>query len=97
MWPAYRLNDSDTYVVGYRNLSTTFGTPVLPSAAFAALRDNLSSSDPTVDARRNLYNNVIFPTLASAGGSRRHAAVWRCALAYCGRRGVVVVAMALPV
>jgi hypothetical protein len=64
--PVYRLKDSTRYIVAIRNVKDADGKALPPSAAFKALRDGTSSTDPSVDARRQLYEN-IFAKLAKAG------------------------------
>ncbi|EGD80370.1 hypothetical protein PTSG_10625 [Salpingoeca rosetta] len=70
LWPAERLNNSATYVVGFRNLNTTRGDRIAASPAFASLRDGSSSLIPSVNTRRQRYNSAIFPALAQQGFRR---------------------------
>lgn len=51
-------------------ISESSGLPVEPSAAFLALRDNTTSSDPSIYLRRNHFNEDIFPLLGEIGVSR---------------------------
>merc|ERR1712100_183017 len=71
MWPAQRLVSGRRYIVAMRNMiSESSGLPVEPSAAFLALRDNTTSSDPSIYLRRNHFNEDIFPLLGEIGVSR---------------------------
>ncbi len=70
MWPAKRLTDGGRYIVAMRKLQTNSGDLVASSTAFAALRDNIPSSDPDVESRRARYNSDIFPKLQAAGFTR---------------------------
>lgn len=58
------------YVVGIRGLVDESGAPIAPSAAFQALRDGTPSDDSDVEGRRDLYDEVVFPTLTAQGWSR---------------------------
>ena len=64
--PAIRLEDARRYVVAIRNVVDTSGTPIAPSPAFAALRDDRRFAHPSIRARRAKYAE-LFATLASAG------------------------------
>jgi hypothetical protein len=63
--PAARLKDNRHYAVGIRGLRTRDGTPVTPSAEFAALRDGRASK---IDAA--WYGRDVFGPLAKAGVDR---------------------------
>lgn len=66
--PVVRLRDASRYVVAIRRVVDPDGAPIPPSPAFAALRDN--KPDTTIESRRALYNNDIFPALEKAGVPR---------------------------
>eukprot|EP00055_Hartaetosiga_balthica_P010956 m.48442 g.48442 ORF g.48442 m.48442 type:complete len:649 (-) comp7397_c0_seq1:95-2041(-) len=70
MWPAERLNDSSTYIVAFRNVRNSNGQLVTTSPAFSNLRDNISSTFPSVEWRRTKYEKLIFPSLQKAGFER---------------------------
>jgi len=63
--PAARLEDNHHYAVGIRGLRTRDGSPVTPSAGFAALRDGRESK---IDAE--WYGRDVFAPLAKAGVDR---------------------------
>lgn len=67
--PVVRLRDNARYIVAFRNLTNEDGATIDPSPAFADLRDGTSSDDESVEARRDLYED-IFERLADAGWSR---------------------------
>jgi hypothetical protein len=67
--PVVRLRDNARYIVGFRNLTDKDDATVEPSPAFAALRDGTSSEEASVEARRDLYED-IFEHLADAGWPR---------------------------
>ena len=67
--PAVRLEDGHRYIVAIRNVVDAQGKPLAPSPAFAALRDGTPSTEPSVDLRRSLYDD-IFKRLGSAGVQR---------------------------
>ena len=66
--PVERLKDGTRYIVAIRGAQGPDGT-LPPSAAFAALRDNTTHSDPSVEERRGLYAD-IFMRLEAAGVTR---------------------------
>jgi hypothetical protein len=67
--PVVRLEDSRRYIVAIRGIEGQDG-PIEPSPAFHALRDDLPfDEDPSIDARRSLYDD-IFAKLADAGVAR---------------------------
>ncbi|MEZ4225353.1 MAG: hypothetical protein R3B13_30660 [Polyangiaceae bacterium] len=66
--PMVRLADAHRYIVGIGRLPTSDGT-LKPSAAFRALRDRTTSKEPSVSARRGLYED-IFKRLGDAGVQR---------------------------
>ncbi len=67
--PVVRLEDARRYVIALRGLQTETG-PFEPSDAFKALRDRSGSDEPSVEARRGLYED-IFNHLASADVDRK--------------------------
>ncbi len=67
--PAAPLRDGARYVVAIRGLVDEAGDPIEPSPAFAALRDDSASDEPSVEARRELYAD-IFGALDDAGVPR---------------------------
>ncbi|MBA2320157.1 MAG: hypothetical protein H0V89_03290 [Deltaproteobacteria bacterium] len=58
------------YVVGIRDLVRKDGGPVVPSPAFAALRDGTPSDLPDVALRQAHYDDAIFPVLEADGLDR---------------------------
>ena len=70
VWPAARLKDSTRYIVAMRALKDTDAKLVNASRAFEALRDNISTSDPAVEDRRDYFNKFIFDILESNGIDR---------------------------
>lgn len=68
--PAKPLEFDTHYVVGFRNLNDVDGEPIAPSPAFKALRDLEESPNDDVKKRRQAYEEVVFPTLSSAGFPR---------------------------
>lgn len=69
IWAAKRLDDSRRYIVAVRNLTKVGGAPIQPSVAFKALRDNINTTDPDVELRRDHFRD-IFERLEHAGVSR---------------------------
>lgn len=67
--PAVRLRDSTRYIVAIRRVVNVGGVPLDPSPVFAALRDQTASDDYSVEARRELYED-IFGKLEQAGVAR---------------------------
>lgn len=67
--PVVRLRDGARYIVAFRNLMNEDGETIQPSPVFAALRDGTSSDEPSVEARRDLYED-IFAKLEAKGWSR---------------------------
>ncbi len=67
--PAVRLDDNTRYIVAIRNVVDNSGTPLPASSGFAALRDFTDHEDPSIDARRGLYED-IFQRLGAAGVER---------------------------
>jgi hypothetical protein len=66
--PVVPLADGRRYIVAIRNVRTADGD-VAPSPVFKALRDLESSTEPSVDARRALYED-IFARLTAANVAR---------------------------
>jgi hypothetical protein len=64
--PVVRLKDATRYIVAIRGVVDDTGTPLDPSEVFLALRDGSESTDPTVEPRRTLYED-IFAKLTAAG------------------------------
>jgi len=58
------------YVVGIQGVVDAAGNPLPPSEAFAAFRDDVELGDPRVDQRRDIYEEIIFPTLVADGIDR---------------------------
>ena len=67
--PVVRLRDDARYIVALRNLRNEDGELIEASPAFAALRDETASDEESVDARRDLYDD-IFAALAAKGWER---------------------------
>ncbi|MEM7138491.1 MAG: hypothetical protein AAF500_18065 [Myxococcota bacterium] len=67
--PGTRLRDNARYIVAIRNVHNTAGEVIEASPAFAALRDGTESDEPSVEARRALYED-IFARLEEVGWSR---------------------------
>ena len=67
--PAVRLDDGRRYIVAIRGVVDAHGSALAPSEGFAALRDELDSSDEAINSRRELYED-IFARLDDAGVAR---------------------------
>lgn len=67
--PMERLRDDARYIVALRGVVDATGAPVTPSDGFLALRDGTASAEPSIEARRDLYEN-IFTELAGQGWTR---------------------------
>lgn len=67
--PAVRLEDGRRYIAAIRGVVDSDASVLAPSEAFAALRDELPSDEPSVEARRSLYGD-IFARLEDAGVPR---------------------------
>jgi hypothetical protein len=65
--PAVPLHHDRSYVVGIRGLKTHTGKPVTSSDAFLALRDGTTTDTWDVEGRRDHFDSVLFPALATAG------------------------------
>jgi hypothetical protein len=64
--PAEPLRDNARYVVVVQNLLGTDGEALEPTAAYKALRDGDASDEPSVEARRALYED-LFSALDGVG------------------------------
>ena len=67
--PATNFLEGRRYVVAVRRLVDGTGTPIAASAAFAAYRDGVCTTDPTFESRR-AHVEELFKTLARAGVDR---------------------------
>jgi hypothetical protein len=67
--PATNFLEGRRYVVAVRRLVDATGTPLPASAAFAAYRDGVCTTDPTFESRR-AHMEDVFKTLARAGVER---------------------------
>ncbi len=67
--PARRLRDDARYIVAFRNLTDEEGAVIEASPEFAALRDETESDEESVEARREVYED-IFAKLADEGWER---------------------------
>jgi hypothetical protein len=67
--PATNFLEGRRYVVAVRRLVDGTGTPLPASAAFAAYRDGVCTTDPSFESRR-AHMEQIFKTLARAGVER---------------------------
>jgi hypothetical protein len=70
IYPAAPLEYNRRYVVGLRNLKTTGGASVQRSEAFLALRDGVETESYDIEGRRDEFESIVFPALASAGVPR---------------------------
>ena len=69
--PAVNFHANHRYIVVLRNLRRADGTSIPASSAFRYYRDDVSSGDPAIEARRHHFDS-IFRTLKRAGIGRRH-------------------------
>jgi hypothetical protein len=67
--PMKRMDMGAHYIVAVRGLTDKMGTLIEPSAVFRALRDDLPTDVPQIEALRDRYN-VIFQKLEAAGVER---------------------------
>jgi hypothetical protein len=67
--PATRLREDARYLVAIRDLRRVDGTAVEPTDYFRALRDDIPSNDPDLEARRPAFE-ALFDDLAAAGVER---------------------------
>ncbi len=73
--PAISLAPATNYSVGLRNLVTTTGEPVEPSALFQVYRDRLVTDIAEVEARRDEFESAFAALVAGgAGRAERHLA-----------------------
>jgi hypothetical protein len=68
--PVVRLRDATRYIVAIRNVVDERGALLEPNEIFGALRDGIDHPDPSVAARRALYDDILVK-LASAGYDTR--------------------------
>jgi len=68
--PAVRLRDDARYIVAIRNLTDESSAVVEASPAFAALRDGTASDDESIEARRDLYEDIFAKIEAQDGWTR---------------------------
>ena len=69
--PAVNLQEGHRYIVALRNLKNAQGTTIDAQPAFRDYRDGISTSDPTIEARRP-HMESLFATLARAGIPRNN-------------------------
>lgn len=67
--PAVILKEATRYVVAFRNLRTTSGATIAPSAAFRRLREGMTAGDPALGPRQARFDEM-FSLLQSAGIQR---------------------------
>ena len=67
--PAVRLRDDARYIVAFRSLTNEEDVVIEASPEFAALRDGTPSDEESVEARRDLYED-IFAKIEAKGWSR---------------------------
>eukprot|EP01084_Bolivina_argentea_P226894 383196_1 len=70
IWPAFRLNDGERYIIGMRGLQNSKNELVGLSPGFAALRDGTNSNDPAIVNRRQYFEDYIFKPLTANGVDR---------------------------
>ena len=69
--PVFPLVPGDRYVVGlHEDLVAVDGSSFESPAAFAALRDDVLSTDAEVESLRDRYDDALFPALEAAGFPR---------------------------
>ena len=66
VWPARRLEDATTYIVALRDLVDEQGAPLGSSDGFRALKYNISTNAPAVEASRARFEK-IFAALEAVG------------------------------
>jgi hypothetical protein len=69
IWPSRQLKFSRRYIVAVRGLRNTGNLVIPPSEGFRALRDGQPSSDPDIEGRRALFEDM-FAILAATGVNR---------------------------
>jgi len=57
--PAVPLREATRYVVAIRNVKDKAGAPLAPSPAFLALRDKGQHESPSIERRRELYEDMF--------------------------------------
>lgn len=67
--PGVILKENTRYVVAFRDLRTTAGAAIAPSAAFQRLRDGMTAGDTALAPRQERFNEV-FTLLEGAGVQR---------------------------
>jgi hypothetical protein len=65
--PVTPMAHGHRYAVGIRGLVDEQGQPIEASDGFAALRDGVETTDPRVERRRSVYEDIVFPALTAAG------------------------------
>ncbi len=68
--PAKNFREGHRYIVAIRHVVDHAGTPIEPSAAFRAYRNNLDTGNPVLEARRP-HMESIFSRLHNSGVGRR--------------------------
>lgn len=68
--PVEPMEYGGRYAVGIRNVVDTSGETIEASEGFTALRDGTASTDPRIEQRRALYNDLLFPALEETGFPR---------------------------
>jgi hypothetical protein len=70
MRPGLSLIPGNRYIVAMRNLKDPNGNDVVAEPAFEVLRDQVSTTSPAIEDRRQYCEENIFPQLAAAGIAR---------------------------
>ncbi|MEC9391467.1 MAG: hypothetical protein VX944_15450 [Myxococcota bacterium] len=65
--PVVPMDYGARYAVGIRGVVDSTGATIEASEGFAALRDGTASTDPRIEERRALYDDLLFPALRDAG------------------------------
>jgi hypothetical protein len=68
--PVTPLAHGGRYLVGIRGVVDGTGETIEASEGFAVLRDDTATADPRIEARRDHYNETLFPALAAEGFDR---------------------------
>ena len=68
--PVSPLRHGARYVVGIRGLHQVDGTETPASEAYTSLRDGIATTEPDVENRRAVYEDVVFPALEAQGWDR---------------------------
>ncbi len=69
MRPAVILKEATRYIVAFRNMRTTTGAAIAPSAAFVRLRDGMGATDPQLAPRQARFTEAL-GLLDAAGVTR---------------------------